>query len=164
MVNKLELIHSLQLYSSNELIFHSNGKWLHPLFEMEDFLQKNMEFDNLFLMDKIAGRAAAFLMVRMGIKKCHIQLISEKAIAVFKKFDVDYSFDECVERIQCRTEDLLHANMDLNDAWNILRSRAGRVSGWDLSVEKIKVSINGQMLLQNLTLNVSKGTGVVIKG
>ena len=30
---------SLELYSNNALIFSDNGKWLNPIFNLEDFLK-----------------------------------------------------------------------------------------------------------------------------
>ena len=48
-------------------IFTSYGKWLHPLFELEDYLADHaFQPDHLILQDKIIGKAAALLILRMG--------------------------------------------------------------------------------------------------
>jgi len=46
-------------------IFTSFGKWLHPLFELEDYLAEHaFQPENLILQDKIIGKAAALLIHR----------------------------------------------------------------------------------------------------
>ena len=48
-------------------VFTSTGKWLHPLFELEDYLvEHGLEPGNLILQDKIIGKAAALLIHRLG--------------------------------------------------------------------------------------------------
>ena len=145
--------------------FVSNGKWLYPLFELEDFLKSNSLFaGNLFLTDKIAGKAAAFLIVRLGFKKVHIVLISEGALAVFNRFQVDVTFDTMVAKIQCATEELVKGNEDPDAVWQMLRRRAGRVSGLSLSVESLSVAVDGVLVLDSLNLKVGKGDHIFIKG
>ncbi len=69
--------HSLELVSDNEVIFYSNGKWLHPLFELESFLAKH-QYDpaSLVLKDKIVGRAAALFQLYLGIKTVNAGMMS----------------------------------------------------------------------------------------
>jgi ABC-type Mn2+/Zn2+ transport system ATPase subunit len=146
-------------------IFTSNNKWLYPLFELEDFLAKN-EFlpENLFLTDKIAGKAAAFLIVRSGIKKVHIHLISEGAISIFERFKTEFSYDELVPKIQCKTEEIVTGDETVEAVWQMLRRRAGRVSGLAVDVVGLSVEVAGKLVLDNLNLHVGKGDHVFIKG
>ena len=51
-------------------IFTSHGKWLHPLFELEDDLAAHpIQPENLILQDKIIGKAAALLIHRLGFRR-----------------------------------------------------------------------------------------------
>ena len=61
---------TLELFSASQPVFSSAGKWLHPLFELEDFLDgagSGLDRASLSLRDRIAGKAAALLIVRLGI-------------------------------------------------------------------------------------------------
>lgn len=156
---------SLVVKHNGEEIFTSRGKWLYPLFELEDvFKEKDYPRNELEVVEKVAGQAAAFLIVRLGIIKCHIKLISEKAIEVLERFDVSYTFDEKVPLIQCRTEHILNKDMSLDEAWQILRRRAGRVHGTDVSIEKLEVDLNREIIISGLDLEVSRGEGLIICG
>ena len=51
---------SLTILKDGVPVFTSIGKWLHPLFELEDYLaEHSLEPRNLVLQDKIIGKAAA---------------------------------------------------------------------------------------------------------
>ena len=157
--------YALEVYKNEELLFSSNGKWLHPLFELDDFLkQKPISADQLFLKDKIAGKAAAYLMARMGLKKVAIDLISEGAIQVFENFKIDYQYTEKVPAIQCKTESLIEVNQTADEVWQMLRRRAGRVSGMEILVSQLNVKFEQQTVLNHLDLFVGKGEQIFIKG
>ena len=50
-------------------IFTSHGKWLHPLFALEEYLADHaFQPANLLLQDKIIGKAAALLSHRLGFR------------------------------------------------------------------------------------------------
>ena len=50
-------------------IFTSFGKWLYPLFELEDYLAAHpIQPDTLILQDKIIGKAAALLILRLRFR------------------------------------------------------------------------------------------------
>ena len=156
---------SLVVKHKGEEIFTSRGKWLYPLFELEDFFKdRDYPLDQLEMIEKVAGQAAAFLIVRLGIRNCHIKLISEKAIEVLNRFDVSYTFDEKVPLIQCRTEHILDKDMSLDEAWQILRRRAGRVHGTDVTIEKLEVDLNREIIISGLDLEVKRGEGLIICG
>lgn len=156
---------SLIVTQNGREIFTSNSKWLYPLFELEDFFSKN-EFlpETLYLTDKIAGKAAAFLLVRLGLKKVHIQIISEGAIDVFNRFHIDFTFNELVPKIQCKTEEIVSGNETVDVVWQMLRRRAGRVDGLAVDVNGITVIVADKIVLDNLSLKVGKGEHVFIKG
>ena len=109
--------HSLIVKLNEQIVFTNDQHWLYPLFEFEDFLNKNeLVVSNLFLRDKIAGKAAACLIVFLGIKRCHIELLSSRAIPVFKANGIEFTYDNLVDHIQCRTEDLITDKMSIADA------------------------------------------------
>ena len=119
---------SLLLFNRDgDIIFRNNGKWLHPLLEMGDYLETLSEpSSGLLLHDKIAGLAAASIITRLGIKCCHIDLVSKLAMARFEKYDVQCSYTEIVERIDCQTERILRPDMDNEQIYSIILERAGR--------------------------------------
>ena len=157
--------HSLIVRLNDQVIFTSDQHWLYPLFELEDYLDQNkLIVQDLFLTDKIAGRAAACLIVRLGIKKCHIGLLSERAIPVFKGHNINFTYDTLVEHIQCRTEDLITDKMSIDDSWLFLRKRAGRVQGLSVRMEKITVRIDEKLVLGQLDLELGRGEQMVIHG
>ncbi|HSW38817.1 MAG TPA: DUF1893 domain-containing protein [Acidobacteriota bacterium] len=115
---------SLRAYENGLLVFSSAGKWLHPLFEFEDFLRTGgPDPAGLFLHDRIVGRGAAYLTVRLGIRRSHAGLLSERGREVFLRFGVTSTHDELVERIDCMTEELLAAVDDVETAYAILAER-----------------------------------------
>ncbi len=157
--------HSLIVRSANQVIFTSDQHWLYPLFELEDYLENNkLSACDLYLTDKIAGKAAACLIVRLGIKQCHIELLSERAIPVFKLHGIQFTYDQLVEHIQCRTEDLITDKMNIDDAWLFLRKRAGRVQGLPVKLEKVTVRNDGKLVLGQLDLDLGRGEQLVIHG
>lgn len=160
-----KLEHSLVVSHHDKVIFTSNQHWLYPLFELEDFLKQHPNSSGeLFLRDKIAGRAAACLIVHLGIKNCHIELISKPAVAVFEKHGIAFSYDRMVEQIQCRTESLLTEEMGISGAYQFVRKRAGRVKGLPVTMKEVSLQIEGRVLLDKANLLLDRGEQVVIYG
>lgn len=157
---------SLQLYNEeSEVIFKSSGKWLYPLFEVEDFLHtQSLNPKNIFLHDKIAGRAAASLISRMGFRRCYIETISSHGLDVFKQFEIECQYDLLVDKIQCRTEDLIDSEMSIDSVYRMLRQRAGRLQGIDLEILQLRVEYSGKEVLKGLNLSLSGGDQIVITG
>lgn len=165
MIKFFRLEHSLLLYHNNQQIFSSDEHWLYPLFEVEAFLKQSaLPAAELFLRDKIAGKAAAALIVRLGIRNCHIDLLSERAVPVFEHYGVKFTFDQMVDHIQCRTEDLITDKMSMEDTYLFLRKRAGKVQGTPLKINSLTVSIAGKQVLENLDLEIGRGEQLIIQG
>ena len=157
--------HSLIVRSNEQVIFSSDQHWLYPLFELEDYLgQRKLPAQDLLLTDKIAGKAAACLIVRLGIKQCHFELLSERAIPVFKLHGIRFTYDHLVDHIQCRTEDLISDKMSIDDVWLFLRKRAGRVQGLLVNVDKVSVRIDDKLVINQLDLEMGQGGQLVIHG
>jgi hypothetical protein len=120
---------SLELLSEGRRVFASRGRWLHPLLELEEFLRSRpLDRRTLSLRDKIVGRAAALLIVRLGIPEVHAGILSRCGEAVFRERGVRCTRDSLVDRIACRTEDLLADVSDPEAAHAIIveRARASR--------------------------------------
>lgn len=157
--------HSLILLYHNEQVFTSDEHWLYPLFELEEFLHRtSFPASELFLKDKIAGKAAASLIVKLGIRRCFIELLSERAIPVFEAYGVKYDYGQLVDHIQCRTEDLITDKMSLEDAYLFLRKRAGKVQGTTLKINSLVVEIGDKTILNHLDLELGRGEQIVIQG
>lgn len=120
---------SLRLWDGSgpeaRLVFEHRGKWLHPLFEVLEFLEGQTELDpgTLVLRDRIIGRGAAFLIVGSGIRRIHGELLSQRALDLFVLRGLVVSYSRLVERIDCMTEDLLAEVEDGAEARGILNER-----------------------------------------
>ena len=111
----------------NQVIFTSTGKWLYPLFDLEQFLKnENYPGESLVIQDKIVGKASALLIHYLGCKKVKAGIISEPAQKVFEENGIEYSFTKQVPLISCKTEILLKDINDKDTAYKILKKRAGR--------------------------------------
>jgi hypothetical protein len=118
---------TLRLYVGGGVVFESGGRWLHPLFELEEHLARTgLDPAGARLVDRITGRAAAFLVVRMGIRILDTRLLSDRAVPLLDAHGVRWRCAERVERVLCRTEDLLADVRDPDAAWTLLQARRAR--------------------------------------
>ena len=108
-------------------IFMSHGKWFHPLFELEEYLANHpIEPANLLLQDKIIGKAAALLIHRLGFRTVQAGVLSRLGEAVLHRYGIAYSYEQLVDRIHCQTEELLATVEDPEEAYQLVKGRAGR--------------------------------------
>jgi zinc transport system ATP-binding protein len=108
-------------------VFTSYGKWLHPLFELEDYLAEHpVQPEHLVLQDKIIGKAAALLIHRLGFRTVKVGLLSRPGEAVLRHHGIAYTYEQLVDRIHCQTEELLAEVEEPEDAYALLKVRAGR--------------------------------------
>jgi len=118
---------TLRAFHGQQEIFSSVGKWLHPLFELEEFLRtSSYRPQSLRVEDKIVGKAAALLLVRLGIRNLRAGVLSELGRDMLERFHVLYSAGQTVQRIDCQTEKLLAEVEDPELAYRIVAARAGR--------------------------------------
>ena len=118
---------SLQVFRSENRIFTHNGKWLHPLFALEDFLAtEEIDPSELALRDRIIGKAAAMLIVRLGIRNVYGELMSDLGAEFLRTRGAMLSWGSRVPHIECRTEELLAGTDDIEEAYAELTRRAGR--------------------------------------
>ena len=122
------MIHSLEVYYQNELIFFSDRNWIYPLLELETFLKKtDHPVQELVVHDKIVGKAAAILMVYFRISRVKAQLISRLGKETLIHFKVNFDYQQLVDRIFCQTEELLQEEMDPNAAYRLLTERIEKI-------------------------------------
>ena len=118
---------TLTVFCNGTPIFTSYGKWLHPLFELEAYLAKHpIPPENLLLQDKIIGKAAALLIHRLGFRIVKTGILSKLGEAVLLRHGISYTYEQLVERIHCQTEELLATVEDPEEAYQLVKVRAGR--------------------------------------
>jgi zinc transport system ATP-binding protein len=118
---------TLRLYAGSEVLFASDGHWLHPLFELETyFARSGQDPARTRLVDRITGRAAAFLVARLGIPELHSLLLSRRALPVLERHGIRYRCDELVDQVACATEELLADTLEPEAAWSLLQARRSR--------------------------------------
>lgn len=116
---------SIEVFFENKLVFQSTGKWLYPLFELERFLATT-DYDpaHLSVKDKIIGRAAALLLIYLGVGFVIAVTMSKPGKDALVKHGLKYQYHRLVDRIACRTEELLIDENDLEKAYGILKRQA----------------------------------------
>jgi len=120
------LPHALSVYQGSVCVFHSDGSWLHPLFELENAIKaRRLAPATLTVHDKIVGAGSAFLLAHLGIRHLHAGILSERGETVLQRFGIRVTWDTRVDRIACATESLLEPNMPIDAAVSLLRQRAG---------------------------------------
>lgn len=159
---------SLQVFNDSDLIFSSSGKWLHPLFEFEEFL-KNYSGDrnNLCSHDSAIGKAAAVLSIRLGIKKINAELASENARNFISLYNhnsseqIELKFVNSVPKLLCQTENQLEPLSDIDEMYFLLRQRAKLVQGVDVSIKNLKYRFGS---IDDLSFEIKSGGHLMILG
>jgi len=118
---------TLTVFHNNTPIFISYGKWLHPLFELEAYIADHpIQPAQLLLQDKIIGKAAALLILRLGFHTVKAGVLSRLGEAIFHRHGIAYTYELLVDRIHCQTEELLATVEDPEEAYRLVKARAGR--------------------------------------
>ena len=116
---------SLEFIVDGRVLFASAGKWLHPLFELEQFMkERRIDGSSGEIHDKIIGRGSAFLIVRLGVRRAHAGILSRLGKDVLDREGLACTWDTFVEEIECRTEGILSGVTDPEEAYLILAERA----------------------------------------
>lgn len=158
--------YTLCVYNHDQLIFSDKGRWLTPLFALERFLATYKgERDCLSAHDTAAGKAAAVLMGRMGIKRAHINLISDLAVSYYQEKGIEVSWEKKIERLACKTEELLSSLTDEREMYRILRQRAKLVRGVPVTVKDLSFRYpDGKKVLSDLSFDLDRGGRLIIQG
>lgn len=162
---------SLQVFSNDELIFSSSGKWLNPLFELENFFKNNsISKENLSSHDSALGKAAAVLTIRLGIKKINTDLLSENAKKYIDEFNksiknpaekIQLNYNTLVSKLMCQTENQLENLFDPEQIYFLLRQRAKLISGVSVEVNNLSLKFGN---IKNISFYLNPGDRLLIKG
>ncbi|HVP19159.1 MAG TPA: DUF1893 domain-containing protein [Spirochaetia bacterium] len=118
---------TLELIKDGEVLFASGGKWLHPLFELEQFLKtRRINPLEAEIRDKIVGRGSAFLILRLGFRTIHAGVLSRLGKEVLDRAGASCRWESLVDQIQCRTEGLLKDTTEPELAYKLLADLAAR--------------------------------------
>lgn len=118
---------SLQVIVDQQVVFQSYGKWLYPIFDLEDYLQESpINMADATVHDKVIGKAAALLLIRLNPKNIHGEVMSDLAVDALTRFGCSFAYDKKVARIDCKTEEILMPVNDPEIAYEILCKRANR--------------------------------------
>ena len=125
MIERLSKGESLRLYYDSTCILSSGKSWLHPLLDLtREISSLSVDANRLFLIDTITGKAAAFLVVRLGIKRLYAGIMSDLASEVLDRAGAEYSSNIRVPRIDCQTEEILASVFDPEVAYELILGRA----------------------------------------
>jgi hypothetical protein len=75
-------------------------------------------------VDKVVGKAAAMIMVHLGIQRVHAGIMSRLAVTFLENRGIPFTYDELVDRVLCRTEELLAEIEDPAEAFRFIKRRA----------------------------------------
>ncbi len=157
---------TLCVYNRDRLIFSDSGHWLTPLFALERFLSTyEGERDCLCAHDTAAGKAAAVLMSRMGIKRAHINLISDLAVEFYEANDIAVSWETRIPHLDCKTEELLMDMESEEEMYRLLRRRAKLVQGVSIAARRVSFAYpDTPPVLEDLSFDVEEGGRLIIQG
>lgn len=88
--------HHTCVLCKNDIVYVSDKDGIMP---MIDFIGKNYELKDFSVADKIVGRAAAMLFIKVGIKCVYAQIISTSAVELLTKNGIECEWDTQVEHI-----------------------------------------------------------------
>ncbi|MCL2375132.1 MAG: DUF1893 domain-containing protein [Firmicutes bacterium] len=89
---------SLIIFSPKEGITAYDGKGIKPL--ISAIIKNATMFQDAFCVDKVIGIAAALLFVYVKVKAVYANVISQKAIEVFKNHNITFDYAEKTSFIQ----------------------------------------------------------------
>lgn len=82
--------------------FLSAKKGIAPLMEL---IEANEDYVGGIAADRVVGKAAALLYVKLGIKEIYAQTLSKAAVGILEKFGIKFGYDSIVEYIRNRQGD-----------------------------------------------------------
>ena len=94
---------SCLLIVKNEILGWDLGRGLSPLLNLYD--QSNNKFKDGIIVDKVIGRAAAFIVVKGEAKKCYGKIMSEDAKKLLEENGITAEYGLLVPKILNRKKD-----------------------------------------------------------
>lgn len=92
---------TLCLYNGKESV-KSSLKGIKPLL---DLIESNKDYSSFSCSDKVIGKAAAFLYILLNIKEIYCRVISQSALLILTKYNINISYDIVVPFIRNRKND-----------------------------------------------------------
>ena len=89
---------NLQVYKGDELLFSSTKDRLLPLLEYIDRFMPHHQ--QVVILDKIMGNAAALLSIKAGCREVYSPLGSQLAVKTLEKYGIGYHLTEIIPCIQ----------------------------------------------------------------
>ena len=90
--------YTLLLYNETEIITE-RARGVAPLLSL---LESGKDCTGLFAVDKVVGKAAAFLYILLGIRRVFALTVSESALALLQGYGIAVGYEVCVPRIKNR--------------------------------------------------------------
>src|SRR5207253_1365666 len=107
--------------------FHQLRQMAPSALRAGDYLaERSFQLAHFILQDKIIGKAAALLILRMGFHTVKAGVLSRLGEAVLQRHGMVYTYEQLVDRIHCQTEELLATVEDPEEAYQLVKARAGR--------------------------------------
>ncbi len=155
---------TLRVFDGVRRVFSSSGRWLHPIFELEKGLAGlPVPPGGWQAHDTAVGKAAAVLMLRLGVRKIHANLASRLAVRYVASFGdgAELVADRLVDRLLCATESQLEPLSDADTMYTLLRQRAKLVLGVEVAVENLR---HPHLRTDGLSLRLAPGDHIMVCG
>jgi hypothetical protein len=91
---------SLMIYKNGTLIFESELKGIRP--HLKAINELGQELEGTLMVDKILGRAAAFLVIYSGAAEAMTTILSTPGRRILDKYGLKYSYGEEVPHIKMK--------------------------------------------------------------
>lgn len=84
---------------ADEVVYSSQTRGVAPLL---DFIANKTDLHGFSAADKVVGKAAALLYVLLGVQAVYAPVMSEAAVAVFEKHNIQAHYDTVAKGIRNR--------------------------------------------------------------
>ncbi len=109
-MNELETIKNiLQEKQASLVVYYKNGEikeyYQDRVKDIKEILNSNeLALQDAIVADKVIGKVAASLLAVAGVKKIYAKVISNYAIPVLEKYNIQYEYDEKTDYIINQTK------------------------------------------------------------
>ncbi len=88
---------------NEEIIFTSMERGIKPIYDLQNYVNHEL-INNAYVADRVTGKAAAMVLSHLKIKGIFTELISENAIEIFKKNEIEVEYKTKVKNILNRSK------------------------------------------------------------
>ncbi|MGL4736519.1 MAG: DUF1893 domain-containing protein [Cellulosilyticaceae bacterium] len=133
--------YSCVVLQDGDVLLTSREKGITPLYGFLESLEVYPK-GKLELADKIIGRAAAFLAIKLGVRYIDTRVLSETALEVLAKYNVQVVCDEIVPYIfnrnrdgQCPMESALADVLEVDEALEVIHDFRRRMQNKQKAIQ-----------------------------